>query len=108
MGRSRLAPAEHTRALDEAVRWCARNGLDMVDDLVGGGVDLEADAALWEDFLAALKLPRAIMGNRIRRELMRRRAALAEPPSEATPAAPPPKQRWRRASARAGAACPIQ
>ena len=112
---ARLAPAEHMRALEEAGRWCARRGYDQVDDLLGGGVDLDADSKLWEDFLAGLKLSSAILGNRIRRELMRRRATLvdATPPP---PSSPSPTKGWRRGSAggaakakaAAGKACPIQ
>ena len=92
-------------------RWCARRGYDQVDDLIGGGVDLDADAALWEDFLTGLKLSSPILGNRIRRELMRRRNALCEaPPPKPSSASPSPtKGRGRRFSGGGIVrACPIQ
>ena len=76
-----------------------------------GGVDLDADAALWEDFLTGLKLSSPILGNRIRRELMRRRNALCEaPPPKPSSASPSPtKGRGRRLSGGGIVrACPIQ
>ena len=75
---ARLAPAEHTRALEKAWRWCDRQGVEVVDDLIGGGVDLSQDALLWEDFLSALALPSELLTNRIRRALLEMRADLVD------------------------------
>ena len=51
---------------------CDRHGIEFVDDLLGGGVDMGADQALWEDFLSALRLGSPVHTNRIRRELVAR------------------------------------
>ena len=59
-------------------KWAGRKGIEIADDLLGGGIDLSADAALWEDFLTNLRLSNPVLTNRIRRELLRRRATMAE------------------------------
>ena len=74
---ARLSPQESARALQAVWRWCDKHGVAVVDDLMGGGISLEADAAIWEDFLSALSLSE-LLANRIRRELMARRAALVD------------------------------
>ena len=56
--------------------------LETADDLLGGATSLQADAALWEDFLSALRLSSPLLANRIRRELMRRRSELVEAASK--------------------------
>ena len=92
---ARLSPAEHTRALELAKSWCGERGVEAADDLLGGGVDLEADAALWEEFLAALRLSSPVLANRIRRELMRRRAALVTRATSGADADAPPLAKKR-------------
>lgn len=78
IGVARLGPEEHSRSLEAAWRWCDKRGIESADDLLGGGLDLKADAALWEELLAALPLSGSVVLNRIRRELMARRAALVD------------------------------
>ena len=64
MNVAQLSPAEHTRALQKAIQWCHRHGILAVDDLLGGGTDLQADTILWEDFLSSLKLSSVVLSNR--------------------------------------------
>ena len=75
---AKLNSIEHARALEAAGKWAGRKGIELADDLLGGGIDLSADAALWEDFLTNLRLSNPVLTNRIRRELLRRRATMAE------------------------------
>ena len=75
---AQLAPQEHTRALESVLAWCDARGVATADDLLGGATELSADRALWEAFLDAARLPSDIFSNRVRRELMRRRAALLD------------------------------
>ena len=75
---ARLAPSEHTRAVEQAKRWCSQHSIETVDDLLGGGTSLQADAALWDEFVSALRISSPVLSNRIRRELLRRRAELVE------------------------------
>ena len=73
-----LSPAEHERALEAASSWCHAEGMECADDLLGGGVDLEADTELWDSLMRALDLASPILVNRLRRELVRRRGRMLE------------------------------
>ena len=74
-------------------------------------VSISSDAALWEEFLLGLKLSSAVLGNRIRRELVRRRTALAERQLSVGPAPSAASKGRRRSSGGGkvgGKVCPIQ
>ena len=110
IGAARLSLEEHARALDAGWRWCARHGIAMADDLLGGGLDLRADAAVWEECLTALRLSSPVLTNRIRRELMARRARLvdANAPRPAPPRADAAHPGKRKARARVAGQCCLQ
>ena len=72
-----VSPEAHAASLEAAEQWCARRHVEMEEDLLGGGLDLQADTALWDEFLAELQLS-TVLSNRIRRELMARRTRLVE------------------------------
>ena len=110
VGAARLNSAEHARALEQASRFCRTRGLASAEDLLGGGVDLQLDMVLWESFLAALQLSSLVFANRIRRELMQRRARLVDE-AHGGRAKKGERRRPSRAATAAGgaaAACAVQ
>ena len=72
-----VSPEAHAASLEAAEQWCARRHVELEEDLLGAGIDLQADTSLWDELLAELQLS-TVLANRIRRELMARRARLVE------------------------------